>query len=278
VAESIIYRRKKDLGANPLSESLFDPQPWFSTLFDDYRELSASELPEGVASGAEFTSVQFNVMIYLHWLLGQCLARGVVVKRAVVEHISEVAHLSHTGEKADIVINASGLLACRLGGVMDTTVVPARGQIVLVRNEATPMICSSGTDDGDEELFYVMMRAAGGGTILGGTYAKGNWDGVPDPNIANRIMARAIKAHPALLGGKEGGVEKLDVIRHGVGLRPFRKDGVRIEREKLADGVWVVHNYGHAGWGYQGSYGCAEHVVELVSECVAEKGVNGLKV
>jgi D-amino-acid oxidase len=61
----------------------------------------------------------------------------------------------------------------------------------------------------------------------------------------------------------------LDIIRHGVGLRPARNGGVRIEREVIG-GLEVVHNYGHAGWGYQGSYGCAERVVELVREAVAE--------
>jgi D-amino-acid oxidase len=47
---------------------------------------------------------------------------------------------------------------------------------------------------------------------------------------------------------------------------------VRVERERLDEGVEIVHNYGHAGWGYQGSYGCAERVVELVNEIRREKG------
>ena len=69
-----------------------------------------------------------------------------------------------------------------------------------------------------------------------------------------------------MTGGK--GIEHLDVIRHNVGLRPFREGGARIEKERI-QGVWVVHNYGHGGAGYQSSYGCAENVVQLVSEAVA---------
>lgn len=38
---------------------------------------------------------------------------------------------------------------------------PARGQTVLVRNEAELMCETSGTDDGDEEVCYLMQRAAG---------------------------------------------------------------------------------------------------------------------
>ncbi|KLU82306.1 hypothetical protein MAPG_01380 [Magnaporthiopsis poae ATCC 64411] len=81
-------------------------------------------------------------------------------------------------------------------------------------------------------------------------------------------MARIVELCPEIAGGK--GVAGLDVIRHGVGLRPCREGGVRIETE-LMDGMDcpVIHNYGHAGWGYQGSYGCAERVVELADEVFA---------
>lgn len=154
-------------------------------------------------------------------------------------------------------------MASKLGGVEDKTVIPARGQIVLVRNEAGKMMDISGTDDGDDEACYVMTRAAGGGTILGGSYQKGNWDSQVDPNLAVRIMKRAVKLCPALTGGK--GFEHLDVIRHGVGLRPVRERGTRVEKERVGN-VWVVHNYGAGGAGYQSSYGCAEAAVRLIDE------------
>jgi len=151
---------------------------------------------------------------------------------------------------------------------MDKDVIPARGQIVVVRNTPGSMFTVSGTDDGEDEVCYIMQRAAGGGTILGGTYQKGNWESQPDPNQALRIMKRAVEICPQLTGGK--GIEGLSVIRHAVGLRPLRQSGVRIERENI-QGVEVVHNYGHGGWGYQGSYGCSEGVVELVDEALAPK-------
>lgn len=209
-----------------------------------------------------------NTPVYLSWLVGQCRKLGVAFKRASLSHISEAKALHHSSAPATIIVNATGLMACKLGGVMDTKVVPARGQIVVVRNVSPAMYCISSSDDGPEEIVYTMTRAVGGGTILGGTYAKGNWDANPDPNIANRIMQRVVTAFPQIAGGK--GVDGLDVVRHGVGLRPYREGGVRLEKESLADGedgtTWVVHNYGHAGWGYQGSYGTAERVVELVDE------------
>lgn len=231
----------------------------------DFRILPQSDLGEGIDSATAFTSVCINTAIYLPWLVGQCLKQGCTLQRANLKHISEAATL-HPGGKADIVINCSGLLASTLGGVMDKDVVPARGQIVLVRNSPGVMLTISGTDDADDEVCYIMQRAAGGGTILGGTYQKGNWNAQPDPDQAERIMRRAVEICPALTNGK--GIEELDVIRHGVGLRPIRESGVRIEKEKIGD-TWVVHNYGHGGWGYQASYGCSEGVVEIVDELLA---------
>lgn len=231
-------------------------------MFDNYRELSPEEVPTGHDSGAAFTSVCMNTAVFLPYLVGECRKNGVVFRRGVVGHVAEAAAYA-AGKGQVVVVNATGLGALKLGGVEDKKMVPARGQIVMVRNEAPYMVATSGTEDGESDCCYVMTRAAGGGTILGGTYDKGNWNAIPDPNIAMRIMRRAVAVCPGLTGGK--GVEGLDIIRHGVGLRPYREGGVRIERERIG-GVEVVHNYGHAGWGYQGSFGCAEKVVELVSE------------
>lgn len=251
-------------------DPLFDRDPWYKTVLPEYRDLTPDEVPKAHDSGCEFTSVCINTAIYLQWLVGQCLKNGVVIKRAVIADINEAKSLSHAGKPANVIINATGLGSIKLGGVQDTTVQPARGQIVLVRNECHPMFASSGTEDGDAEVLYAMQRAGGGGTILGGTYDIGNWESAPDPNIAMRILQRIVDVRPEIAGGK--GIAGLDIIRHGVGLRPYRKNGVRIEKEKLEDGTWVVHNYGHAGWGYQGSYGCAEGVVELVDSIQKERG------
>lgn len=75
--------------------------------------------------------------------------------------MADAADLHASGKKADIVVNCTGLLASRLGGVQDETVIPARGQIVLVRNSPGKMMTISGTDDGEDEVMYMMERAAG---------------------------------------------------------------------------------------------------------------------
>ena len=49
-----------------------------------------------------------------------------------------------------------------------------------------------------------------------------------------------------------------------VGLRPQRAGGVRVEVERLAAGLTVVHHYGHGGWGVLASPGTAVTAVNLV--------------
>lgn len=129
----------------------------------------------------------------------------------------------------------------------------------------------SGTDDASDEAMYTMQRAVGGGTILGGCLQANNWESQPDPSLAVRIMKRAVEYNPQLV--PEGkGIEGLSIIRHGVGLRPMRSGGIRIERETVNGSagrrVEVVHNYGHGGYGYQTSFGCANAVEKLVDEAV----------
>jgi D-amino-acid oxidase len=50
-----------------------------------------------------------------------------------------------------------------------------------------------------------------------------------------------------------------------VGLRPFRRAGVRVECES---GITVVHNYGHGGSGVTLSWGSAGEAALLASEAV----------
>ncbi|KAL2818162.1 FAD dependent oxidoreductase [Aspergillus cavernicola] len=264
--ECEIHNRTKDVGSATATwfSELLSPNPWFAKVVPKFRPLLKESLGQGIDSAMTFTSVCINTAVYLPWLVSQCLINGVVFKRASFEHILDATRPGfHPNGNVDLVVNCTGLMASKLGGVQDTTVVPARGQIVVVRNEVDKMLNVSGTNDGESEACYIMTRPAGGGTILGGSYQKGNWDAQPDPNLAIRIMKRAVDMCPALTNGK--GIEHLDVIRHAVGLRPVREDGNRIEKEKIG-GMWVVHNYGAGGAGYQCSYGCAQAAVDLIEE------------
>jgi D-amino-acid oxidase len=99
--------------------------------------------------------------MYLAYLLDQVKANGVIINRATISHISEAVDLHHSGEKADLIVNCTGLLASKLGGVEDKSVYPVRGQLVVVRNEAACLFTTSGTDDGPYDTMYVQPRMGG---------------------------------------------------------------------------------------------------------------------
>ena len=238
--------------------------PWLT-----HWKLPKEEVPEGIDEVVVFVSVCINTAVCLQWLVSQCLKNKVVFKRAIVDHIREAANLHSKDGQVDVMINCTGLGAKSLGGVEDQKLYPVRGQTVLVRNQNDAMYAVTGTDGPVSDRNYQMMRAAGGGTVLGGCSQEGSWDGEVDMELAERIMKRAVETCPALTRSlNTKGREGLSVIKHGVGLRPMREGGARIERERF-EGMEVVHCYGHGGAGYQQSYGSAKEVVDFVEQVFA---------
>jgi D-amino-acid oxidase len=91
-------------------------------------------------------------------------------------------------------------------------------------------------------------------------------------------MQRCVDICPQLTapgnGGVPGktGINALSIVRHGVGLRPLRANGPRIEKEHREDeGITVVHAYGHGGAGYQSSYGSAMAVCKLLEDALEDR-------
>jgi D-amino-acid oxidase len=94
---------------------------------------------------------------------------GVKFRRLTVSHIREAftAGNSLTEDKsylADVVVNCTGLLASRLGGVMDSKMIPTRGQLVIVENESNGQYSISGDSKMVKEIgesCYIIDRPAG---------------------------------------------------------------------------------------------------------------------
>ncbi|KAF1998616.1 D-amino-acid oxidase-like protein [Amniculicola lignicola CBS 123094] len=209
-----------------------------------------------------------NTQVYLNWLQNRALSKGINTVRRTYPSI-KAALLDFPS--TTLLVNATGLGSLTLEDVKDTTMYPTRGQTVLVSEPKVPIprmyIRSPGRLD--PTTTYVFPRPFGGGVILGGSRQEGDWSAEPDMQLAKEIMERCCKLCPAL-----GRPEDLQIVSHNVGLRPSRKEGTRVEREKKSEwgGVSVVHCYGHSGAGYQSSWGSAERVVELVGKAL-EAGV-----
>jgi D-amino-acid oxidase len=137
-----------------------------------YREIPPDELPVGSKAGLSILTVSINPQIYLPYLQSQLLLFGTKFVRQQMDHIRDAFALISPTPSA--VINATGLSALKLGGVVDTNVYPTRGQTILVSNKCSKMYFRSGERLGEEPT-YIIPRAFGGGTILGGCRQHHNW-------------------------------------------------------------------------------------------------------
>jgi D-amino-acid oxidase len=215
------------------------PDPWWRDAVPSLRRVTLGDgLPPGYADGWTFVTPVVEMPAYLDWLVARLTALGGTLTRL------SLSGLAPAGEGgADVVVACAGLGARLFAG--DTSVVPVRGQVVVVRQFG---LKEWWLDTAGDTLTYIVPRADE--IVVGGTEEHDEWSRTPDPATAGDILDRASALVPALRGAV--------VVRHKVGLRPARP-AVRLERE--GD---VVHCYGHGGAGVTLSWGCADEVVGLV--------------
>ena len=215
--------------------------------------LGASVIPSEVEGSLPINSSAFssgfamNVplmdsTIYLDYLVTRLAAAGGSLKANV--HFDK---LENVDPAFDFVINCAGIGAKTL--VQDVDLEPHRGQVAIVP-KIDNLSCAIVSDD--VPLMYAIPRA--NDCVFGGTNDLSE-DRHVDPAATARIVAECSRVL---------NIEKPRILAERVGLRPFRKSGVRLERDKLRDGRTVIHNYGHGGAGFTLSWGCANEVDDLV--------------
>ncbi|MEV0640718.1 FAD-dependent oxidoreductase [Streptomyces sp. NPDC050619] len=210
--------------------------------------LRASTDAEYTGTGMWARLPLIDMSTHLPWLRERFLAAGGSIETRTVSDLSEV--------EAPVVVNCTGLGARAL--VPDPSVRPVRGQLVVVENPGIRTWLVSETS-GETSYFFPQP----GRLLLGGTADEDDWSLEPDPAVAEAIVRRCAALRPEIAGAR--------VLEHRVGLRPAR-DAVRLERELLADGRVLVHNYGHGGAGVTVAWGCAEEAAGLVSGDVPPGG------
>ncbi|KAI8069931.1 hypothetical protein BC940DRAFT_296510 [Gongronella butleri] len=237
-------------------------QPWFKEIVEDFSFIPSNEFPyDDLKVGHRYTSVLINSPQYLTWMLKQVLSMGVVLKKQALNGIQDVFD-----DSVDAVMNCTGLGALSLGGVQDKNMYPTRGQTVLVKaDHIEPTI----TCIRSKTFTYVIPRADGT-IILGGTAQPHDFNDQVDEATAQAILERTQDLCPDL--AKNG---PLKVLRHSVGRRPTRQGGIRIENEEFlrsnGKAIVVTHAYGHGGFGFQSSWGAAEHAVSLLEQALPKR-------
>jgi len=216
------------------------PPPAWVPALEGFGMLSAAECA-GFAQGWEARVPVIEMPLYLAWLLERVRSGGARLARRTLRELEETRDFP-------VVVNCTGLGARELCG--DGACVPIRGQIARVPRAGIEHALVFENADGS--FGYVVPRSRD--CVLGGTREPGVESLDVDAQTTRAIMARCRELEPGLPSS---------ATEAAVGLRPGRKE-VRLERETLADGRSVVHDYGHGGCGVTLSWACAEDVRGLV--------------
>jgi D-amino-acid oxidase len=196
-----------------------------------------------VASGFSLRTPLTDTTIYLDYLAARYRKAGGEIHANV-----RFEKLEDVDRNFDLVINCAGIGAREL--VRDADLEPHRGQVAIVpkiEGLSAAIVCD------DEPLMYAIPRTSD--CVFGGTNELSD-NLAADPATTSRIVAECSRVLD---------IEEPTVLAERVGLRPFRKSGVRLERDQLLDGRSVIHNYGHGGAGFTLSWGCAREVLELAT-------------
>ena len=202
--------------------------------------LDREDIPGGYVFGWQFRAPVIEMHLYMPWLRSRVESLGGTFRQSFVEDLSKVP--------GEVVVNCVGLGAREL--CQDNEVRPARGQVIFLDQD--PGI--GHFDQQPETLTYTIPRSDV--TVLGGTAQVDDWGMDIRPEDNALILEKVEALWPEL--------DRSKIIGGTVGLRPSRSE-VRLEVETI-DGRKVFHNYGHGGAGVTLSWGCAEEVVELVSQ------------
>lgn len=202
--------------------------------------------PSVFSSGFSLTVPLMDTTIYLADLAQRFQKAGGEIREAI-----RFEKLEDVDPKFDLVINCAGIGARELAH--DVDLEPHRGQVAIVpkiENLKCGIVCD------DAPLMYAIPRT--NDCVFGGTNEISDNLAV-DPRSTSQIVAECSRVLK---------IDKPRVLNERVGLRPFRKSGVRLERDKLRDGRAVIHNYGHGGSGFTLSWGCVSEVSELAAAAV----------
>ncbi len=226
------------------------PTPELATDGSGLTQCPPDEIPDGYRTAWRLSAPLVAMPEYLDYLRERYGRAG--GELSFVPKFATLHEASRLSPRTRVLVNCTGYGARDL--VPDTDVTPVRGQAVVATNPGITEFFV-GTNDADpRDLTYLFPH--GDTVLLGGTEERGNASREPDPATAARILAACSAIRPELREAR--------VLGHRVGLRPARRF-VRLEAEQAdeADGVTIVHNYGHGGAGVTLSWGCAQDVTEL---------------
>ncbi|WP_414586599.1 FAD-dependent oxidoreductase [Scytonema sp. PCC 10023] len=223
----------------------------------------------GLLDAYSHLAPMIDMDVYMGWLLKEVQqADGQVLTRKISGNLKDEEEKLKKDFGVDVIVNCAGLGAIEL---TNEDMYPLRGAWIRVYNDGKtiPRITKahwlSHDESSDKDMIYIVPKGDNI-LLLGGLVEPDKWDlniGLENYDPVRDMLRRCVEFMPAL---KDAQIDFNEPVR--VGLRPFRRQNVRLEREQDTS---IIHNYGHGGAGVTLSWGCAMDVVEIAKELVQQR-------
>jgi D-amino-acid oxidase len=207
---------------------------------------------------------------YTGWLRRQVTGAGVdIIRTRICGRLAAQERPLRDSYGVDAIVNCTGLGAAELHGVH---MYPLRGALVRVLNDGTRIkkveqahcVSHDERNGGTEQDIVFIVPRGENMLVLGGLAESGEWGtaiGLDNHQPVRDMYERCVRFMPEI--GKAQ-IDRKEPVR--VGLRPFRRQNVCLERER---GTNIIHNYAHGGAGFSFSWGCAGEVAGMVGQITA---------
>jgi D-amino-acid oxidase len=229
------------------------PPPYLASLLPGFQCGYDDRLPSGYRFNWSFTTLLIHPHAYLEFLLTIFTTLGGRIMLRLVD-INNIAVLPEP-----ILVNSLGLGARDF--VDDPGLIPVKGQLVFHKPVRLQFIMAAGD-------FVVLPRRDA--LVLGSLFHT-EYDDIEATEANTELIwdtiSRWCTKKPGDIGIPQGALRRDSILGTIACLRPFRRQGPRVEHEHLM-GKEIIHNYGHGGSGFTIGWGCANSVRQIVDSLV----------
>jgi D-amino-acid oxidase len=199
-----------------------------------------------------FDTLIIETPVYLPKLINDFRDLGGKIQMQEFSEISQITSLPE-----DVVFNCVGLEAKTLFN--DLSLNGVKGQLLLHERVDLPFSVGAGN--------YCLIPRKD--ALILGSLFEDTFDTLEPTAENNDLLFHTIQGlcgpNDSAISLPEGTLSKAKLLGSVSALRPYRKQGVRVEREEI-DGKIIIHNYGHGGAGITMSWGTARYALDLLDQ------------
>ncbi|PEA00883.1 FAD-dependent oxidoreductase [Bacillus cereus] len=218
----------------------------------------------GIKDAYSLLAPMIDTDIYMKWLQEKVEKTNCkIIQQKIVGNLEQQEESLKSEYQVDVIVNCTGLGSIEL---TDDEMYPLRGSLVRVVNNGShfPKLeeayCISHDGISEDPGFIFILPRGENMLLLGGLAELNKWNlevDLENYKPIEEMYNRCKEFYPSL---ETAVIDACEPVR--TGLRPFRKQSVRLERIPNSS---IIHNYGHGGSGVTFSWGCALQVLEIIN-------------